>query len=139
MRGSSRPPLPATSTIAVVAGLDADAEAGEAAQHRHGVVAVGHVRQPAVAVGEGGGDEGPVGDALRAGHRHLAVHRAGGGAQPLHDSGDTAGCMPSAGEGGAVGLGGVGVDEHDGDTEVALGEVDDLEAGDVDRPRGRPA
>ena len=44
--------------------------------------------------GKGGGDERPVGDALRSGNRHLAVHRAGGGAQALHDSGDTAGCRP---------------------------------------------
>ena len=81
---------------AVIIGFDVDSEGDETAHHRRCVVPVRDVRQRALAVGKGGDDECPIGDALGTRHRHLAVHRSRRGAQPPHESGDTAGCMPSA-------------------------------------------
>ena len=55
---------------------DADAEGLQTADHGHGVVAAGHPAQSALAVGQRGAHEGPVGDALRAGHGHHGVERS---------------------------------------------------------------
>ncbi len=62
----------------VVAQLVGEAEAGDRGEHGAGVVGVEAAAQGGAAGGEGGEDQGAVGQALRARRRQLGVDRAGG-------------------------------------------------------------
>ena len=74
-RAAMRPPEPTTTRV-VTRGVDRDAEAIQAPEHGDRVVAAGEAVQPAVAVGERGAHERPVGDALGPGHVDDGVERA---------------------------------------------------------------
>ena len=71
----TEPSARADDQRAVAADRQGDPEPGEALGHRRGVVPGGHTGQLAVPLGQGGADQRPVGDALRARHLDDRVER----------------------------------------------------------------
>ena len=137
----ARRPLPAT-TAPTPPARRARRRGAQAFEHRHRVVAVRARRELAVAFGERGDDQRPVGDALRPGTSTVAssgARRAGRTANRrsrVSSGGVTAGWKPRSISPPRYARPTSASTRHDRDTEVALGEVDDLEAGDVDAVLG---
>ena len=135
---ATRPPVPDTVSSPASPSMPTPSEP-QPGRHRDGVVAVGHVRQPALAVGQRRAHERPVGDALRARARR-PWHRAGRepaarGTTAIRTSGCTAGRKPRASRPPRYSSAAAASTSTTA-TPSALERVDDLEAGDVDAELG---